>query len=315
MRVISAYLRTLQVCSTARRADGSILYNRRLLTIPDYCEQGLKRGVYPMRVIAIDGPAGSGKTTIAKALAARLGLEYLNTGAMYRAVAFAVLRAGGDPADETFVTAMARNADIRVEGDEVTVDGVDATKAVRSPDVTQSVSAVAAITAVREELVAAQRAWACKRGGGVLEGRDIGTVVFPDAVFKAYLTVDPAEGAQRRALQEGLSYSGGFSGDSSCSDSAGMADVYPGMADVSPHTLRAVAADLARRNHADSTRVADPLRVDADAVVVDTTGKTCGETIDMLFEHMGSAGIDIGACMTAACTDTTDGLRGQTSER
>ena len=275
-----------------------------------------------MRVVAIDGPAGSGKTTVAKALASKLGLEHLNTGAMYRAVAFAVLRAGGDPADEAFVTAVARNTRIIVEGDKVTVDGIDATMAVRHPDVTHAVSAVAAIAGVREELVAAQRSWARKRGGGVLEGRDIGTAVFPDAAFKAYLTVHPSEGARRRALQEGLSHSDGsrdsdgstadrsliagtsstasrlsgdsdgFTADRSDADSAGTSDVHP-------RILEAVAADLARRNHADATRATDPLRVDADAVVVDTTGITCEETIDMLFEYMKSAGIGADTGMTS----------------
>ena len=239
------------------------------------------RGVEPMMVIAIDGPAGSGKTTVARALAARLGLEYLNTGAMYRAVAFAVLRAGGDPTDEAFVTAVARNSRIRVEGDEVTVDGVDATAAVRGPAVTRSVSSVAAIAGVRSELVAAQRIWARERGGGVLEGRDIGTVVFPDADFKAYLTVDPAEGARRRVLQEGLCASSESGGLAASSDASGDSDEIS-----SDEVLETVAADMARRNHADSTRSADPLVADADAVVVDTTGRTCGETIDLLIDRM-----------------------------
>jgi len=216
----------------------------------------------PVRVIAIDGPAGSGKTTVAKALADALDLEFLNTGAMYRAVAFAVLRAGGDPGDRAFAAAVARRADIRVEGDAVTVDGVDASAEIRGPEVTRSVSAVAANPDVRSEMVAAQRGWAERRGGGVLEGRDIGTVVFPDAEFKAYLTVAPAEGARRRALQEGAIRS---------PDDTGVAEA-----------VQAVAADLRWRNHLDSTREVDPLTAAVDAVTVDTTSRTSAETVDLI---------------------------------
>ena len=129
-----------------------------------------------MRVIAIDGPAGSGKSTIARLLADRLGLEYLDTGAMYRAVAFAALRRGVDPADADDVARIAERIDLRVDHDGTRVDGVDASIEIRGPEVTRAVSIVAANPAVRREMVSRQREWARQRDGGVLEGRDIGTV-------------------------------------------------------------------------------------------------------------------------------------------
>ena len=154
-----------------------------------------------MRVIAIDGPAGSGKSTVAKAVAERLELPYLDTGAMYRSVAFAVLRAGGDPADHDFAANTARTMELDVGLDRVLVNGTDATVEIRGPEVTRSVSLVAANPEVRAEMVSRQREWTERRGGGVLEGRDIGTVVFPDADLKVYLTADPVERARRRAKE------------------------------------------------------------------------------------------------------------------
>lgn len=207
-----------------------------------------------MRVIAIDGPAGSGKSTVARAVAERLGLEYLDTGAMYRAVAFAVLRAGGDPADAPFAASVARTIALEVEPGRVTVDGTDATVEIRGPAVTRAVSAVAANPEVRAELVARQRDWAAKRGGGVLEGRDIGTVVFPDAELKVYLTAEPDERALRRAREAvDLDYD-------------------------------AVAADLTRRDRIDSTRRADPLTAAEDAVRIDTTGLSVAEVVAAVTE-------------------------------
>lgn len=202
-----------------------------------------------MRVIAIDGPAGSGKSTVAKAVARRLDLPYLDTGAMYRAVAFAVLSAGGDPGDEEFAANTARTMELEVGLDQVVVNGHDATVEIRGPEVTRSVSLVAANPAVRVELVSRQREWTTRRGGGVLEGRDIGTVVFPDADLKVYLTADPAERARRRAKE------------------------------VTDLDYETVAADLARRDTLDSTRDVDPLTEAADAVLVDTTGLTIDEVV------------------------------------
>src|SRR5438552_2331490 len=121
-----------------------------------------------MRVIAIDGPAGSGKSTVARALADRLGLDYLDTGAMYRAVTFAALRRGVDPTEPDRVTHVAQTVELSVVDGVVTVDGVDATIEIRGPEVTRAVSIVAAYPQVRDEMVSRQREWARSRGGGVM---------------------------------------------------------------------------------------------------------------------------------------------------
>jgi cytidylate kinase len=202
-----------------------------------------------VRVIAIDGPAGSGKSTVAKAVAARLGLDYLDTGAMYRAVTFAAMRLGIDPDDADAMARLSRDIDIDV-GTVVTVDGVDATIEIRSPEVTRAVSVVAANPEVRRELRARQREWAVAHGGGVIEGRDIGTVVFPDAEIKVYLTADDSERASRRSKE--------------------MLDLH----------YDQVAADIARRDHVDSTRSASPLAIAEDAVRLDTTGRDINQVVD-----------------------------------
>jgi len=198
----------------------------------------------PQRLlIAIDGPAGSGKSTVAKTVARRLGLDHLDTGAMYRAVALATLARGIDAADAAAVAAVAAATHIEVN-EVVLVDGVDESAAVRGPAVTAVVSAVAAVPAVRAELVRRQRAWAAGRSGGVVEGRDIASVVFPDAEVKVYLTASDGERARRRASEGGD------------------------------------GADLARRDRLDSTRAASPLTVDGGAMVIDTTGLTVEEVVD-----------------------------------
>lgn len=211
-----------------------------------------------MRVIAIDGPAGSGKSTVARALAERLGLEYLDTGAMYRSVTFACLRRGVDPAETDAVAKLADRVEIEVGPDGVRVDGVDATIEIRGPEVSRAVSVVAANPQVRAEMVRRQREWVAKRGGGVLEGRDIGTVVFPDAELKVYLTADPEVRAQRRSKE------------------------------VTDLDYETVAADLARRDALDQGREIDPLRAaeDSDAVVVDTTDRTIDEVLEQLLEML-----------------------------
>ncbi len=202
-------------------------------------------------VIAIDGPAGSGKSTIARAVATRLGYEYLDTGAMYRAVAFAVLTRGIDPLNEEAVAAVAR--DVRVDlGPPVVVDGVDATEAIRGPEVTGVVSAVAAQSDVRTEMVRRQRELVAPTSGVVVEGRDITTVVFPDADVKVFLTASEEERAGRRALQT-----------------------------ADPDT-EAVATALARRDRFDSDRTASPLRLADAAVVIDTTGTTIDEVVELV---------------------------------
>ena len=220
-----------------------------------------------MRVIAIDGPAGSGKTSLARALAERLDLECLDTGAMYRAVTFAVLRAGGDPADDGFTANVARTVDLRVEADRVLVDGVDATVEIRGSSVDRAVSLVAANAAVRAELVARQRDWARRRGGGVVEGRDIGTVVFPDADLKVYLKAEERTRALRRAHQRAATDPGAAAGAATGVEAA---------------AVESVAEDLARRDSIDSNRKADPLARADDAVVVDTTERTFDETVEQI---------------------------------
>jgi cytidylate kinase len=210
-----------------------------------------------MRVIAIDGPAGSGKSTVARAVASRLGLDYLDTGAMYRAVAFAAMRRGVDPDDAEAVARLAAALELDV-ADVVTVDGVDATIEIRSPEVTRAVTAVAANPAVRRELVSRQREWAAARGGGVIEGRDIGTVVFPDAEVKVYLTAEDSERASRRSKE--------------------MLDMH----------YDQVAADIARRDHADSTRSASPLAVADDAVRLDTTSRSIDDVVEAVLALVDS---------------------------
>jgi CMP/dCMP kinase len=211
-------------------------------------------------VIAIDGPAGSGKSTVARRLADAVGLEYLDTGAMYRAVTFAALARGVDPADEELVAGIARDLRLELAADgRVVVDGIDATTQIRGPEVTRAVSVVAANQDVRAELVSRQREWVRRRGGGVLEGRDIGTVVFTDARLKVYLTASPEVRAARRAKE------------------------------VSDLDYGTVSEDLARRDAMDASRQHDPLRQADDAVIVDTTGLTIDEVVQALVDRLEAA--------------------------
>ena len=203
-------------------------------------------------VIAIDGPAGSGKSTVARRLADRLDLQYLDTGAMYRAVAFAAIRQGLDPVDAEPVAALSTTIELTVADGEVVVDGVDASVEIRGPEVSRAVSVVAANPDVREEMRTRQRVWAVEHRGGVIEGRDIGTVVFPDALLKVYLTADPAIRAARRAKE---------------------------MTDLEYDT---VAADIARRDAADQGRSDSPLVEADDAVTVDTTGLEIDEVVELI---------------------------------
>lgn len=205
-----------------------------------------------LRVIAIDGPAGSGKSTVARLLAERLGLEYLDTGAMYRAVTFAALRHNLDPAAAGPMASLAGRVDLTVTLDGVVVDGVDATIEIRGPEVTRAVSTVAANPEVRTEMVSRQREWARRRGGGVLEGRDIGSVVFPDATLKVYLDARPEVRAARRSKE------------------------------VTDLDYETVADDIARRDALDQGRDASPLTRAGDAVEVDTSDLTIDEIVDLL---------------------------------
>ena len=156
-----------------------------------------------LRIVAIDGPAGAGKSTIAKALAIALNIPYLDTGAMYRMVTYAALRDGIDLNNELTVADIAKSMNVVMSSDRFIVDDVDVTDIIRGPQVTEAVSTVAALSSVRSELRAAQRTWVENAGGGVVEGRDIGTVVFPDATLKVFLTASPAVRAQRRVAQSG----------------------------------------------------------------------------------------------------------------
>ncbi len=195
-------------------------------------------------VVAVDGPSGSGKSTVSRRLAAALGAQYLDTGAMYRAVTWAALDSGIDPQDAEAVAKVAGEIDLEVGTDPdapyTRVGGTPVDRAIRGPEVTAAVSAVAAVPWVRQLLVAQQRKIIGAAGRVVVEGRDIGTVVAPDADLKVYLTASPDARARRRSAET-------------------AAD------------LSATAADLDRRDRLDSTRAADPLQQAADAVVLDTT--------------------------------------------
>jgi cytidylate kinase len=214
------------------------------------------------RVIAIDGPSGSGKSTVARGVAARLGLEVLDTGAMYRAVTLAALERDVDVHDPVACEAAAIDAQIVVDGT-VLLDGRDVSAEIRGPEVTAAVSTVSAHPGVRTVLVARQRDWVETHGGGVVEGRDIGTVVFPDAPVKVFLTASDEARAARRALDE--------------------ADAARGT------TVDEVAAALARRDALDSTRVASPLVAAADAIVVDNTRRDVGDVIDEIVRRAEAA--------------------------
>ena len=212
-----------------------------------------------MKLVAIDGPSGSGKSTVARAVASELGVEALDTGAMYRAVTVAMLRAGADLADEQAAAEIADVSKLSIT-DRVELDGRDVTREIRSPEVTAAVSTVAAHPAVRRVLVQRQRAWVKARGGGVVEGRDIGTVVFPEAPLKVFLTASDEERARRR-----------------------HDDQADGSRDVD---LEVVKESLRRRDERDSTRAASPLQAATDALVIDTTGREAEGVVREVLERV-----------------------------
>jgi len=217
-----------------------------------------------LMIIAIDGPAGAGKSTVAKALAAALDVEYLDTGAMYRAVTWAVLDRGVPLDDPVAVASIATQIHIDLAPDgSVVVDGIDVTTAIRNPEVSAKVSEVAAVPEVRTEMVGQQREWARKRGGGVLDGRDIGTAVFPNARLKVYLTASASARAARRALEKNT------------------------------EDRKAVQADMARRDAYDSTRSHDPLRQASDAYLVDTSAMTVDEVIAVIVAELDGSADDV----------------------
>ncbi len=213
-------------------------------------------------VIAIDGPSGVGKSTVARGVAKALGIGYLDTGATYRAATLAVLEAGVDPSDDAAVVPAVARAAIAYEDGEVRLDGRPVGTEARSAEVTAAVSPVSAIPEVRRIVVAIQREWVAERGGSaVVEGRDIGTVVFPLAPVKVFLSARPEVRAARRA------------GDAEAAD-----------ADVA-----AVEADLRRRDEFDSTRETSPLQPAADAVIVDTSRMTADQVIEVVLALVAQA--------------------------
>ena len=208
----------------------------------------------PVRV-AIDGPGGAGKTSVARAVADALGVECLDTGAMYRAVAAAVLRRGVDPADGEAVAAVARQVvdGIEVAGNVTRLAGIDVSEEIRGAAVTESVSTVAANPDVRAVMVARQQAWAADRPGCVMEGRDITTVVLPEADVRVYLYAEAAVRARRR------------SGESGASEAA-------------------VQAALRERDHRDSPRAHAPLQRVAGVREIDTTDRSVGEVVEEIMQ-------------------------------
>ena len=214
-------------------------------------------------VIAIDGPGGAGKSTVARAVAVTLGIPHLDTGATYRAATLAVINSGVDPQDEAAVVAVVELSAIQYDSGAVILDGADVTREVRGGAVNAAVSAVSAISTVRARIVDLQREWVRDRGGSaVVEGRDIGTVVFPDAAVKVFITAAPEVRAARRAR------------DAEAADKA-IADI---------------KADLDRRDRIDSTREASPLKPAEDAVVLDTSEMDVGEVVAAVLSLVETAG-------------------------
>jgi cytidylate kinase len=208
-------------------------------------------------IIAIDGPSGAGKGTIARAVAGRLGYRHIDTGAMYRAVAWKALHDGVDPSDDRAVAAIAERAAFDLEGGRIAIDGHDVSREIRTPEIDRAATIVARHPAVRRALVARQRS-SGQDGGIVMEGRDIGTVVFPHAEVKIYLDASPEERARRRAADPAHSSKGTH--------------------------LSEVATALAERDRSDATRAVSPLAIAPDAVVIDTTGVAVEEVVEAVLK-------------------------------
>ena len=206
-------------------------------------------------VIAIDGPAGAGKSTVARGVAGELGFTYLDSGAMYRCVALAARQGRGNLDDGDVLGALAEGLEIDFDGQRVLLDGEDVSEAIRTPEASELASQAAAVAAVREAMVTRQRELV-HDGDWVAEGRDIGTVVAPDAEVKVFLDATPEERARRRAAQTGGDYG-------------------------------AILADQRVRDERDSTRTASPLTAADDAVTLDTTGLSPGEVVDRIVALAG----------------------------
>lgn len=211
-------------------------------------------------IIAIDGPSGAGKGTVARAVARELGYRHVDSGAMYRAVAWKALHDGLPVEDEQRLVAVAAGAHVEISDGAVTLDGHDITRAIRTPEIDRAAAAVARLARVRAVLVERQRQMGAD-GAIVMEGRDIGTVVFPHADVKVYLDASPEERARRRAVDP--AHSGG------------------------PSTVADVATLLTQRDELDRTRQVSPLYAAADAVVLDTTGKTIDEVVAEVMRVVG----------------------------
>jgi len=207
-----------------------------------------------VRVIAIDGLAGAGKSTVARQVSTATGLRYLDTGAMYRCVALEVQNTATDPNDADAVGKIAREVSVVIERDAAKLNGVDVSSEIRSSEINAIVSVIAAHTPVRDAMREQQRRWIQAQQGGVVEGRDIGTVVFPDAILKVFLTASPEVRAERRVGQTG--------GD-----------------------IKAVAASIAERDHLDSTRLDSPLRPSQGSVIVDSSNRTIEEVVAEIVTH------------------------------
>lgn len=214
-------------------------------------------------IVTIDGPSGAGKGTVARAVAAALGYRHVDSGAMYRAVAWRAIDQGVSLDVEPAIAELAERSDIQVSAAGVTIDGIDVTRAIRTPEIDRAAASVARLPAVRSVLVARQRRLG-DAGGVVMEGRDIGTVVFPRADVKIYLDASPEERARRRA-----------------SDPAHA---------VATKSVAEVATQLTERDRIDRTRTASPLYAAADAIVIDTTDKPVAEVVAEVMQAIASAG-------------------------
>jgi cytidylate kinase len=215
-----------------------------------------------MTAIAIDGPAGAGKSTVARAVADALGYTYIDTGAMYRAIALRALEIGIDPNDGDAAATLARDVDLALENSAVVVDGRDVSALIRSEEVTRASAQIAQHPGVREALVATQRRLA-RDGEVVMEGRDIGTKVLPDAEVKVFLTATFDERAARRAQDAGV---------------------------TEPTELQDLKMAIAARDRSDMERKESPLVQAPDAVAVDSTGKSVAEVVDEIARLVQEAG-------------------------
>ena len=213
-------------------------------------------------IIAIDGPSGSGKSTLGRMLARELDLLYIDTGSMYRAVALATINAGIDPHDNEAVVALATRSDIDLEGDpdtlKVLLNGRDVSEAIRSENVTELSSVVSTIPGVRRAMVVRQRELGQR--GAVLNGRDIGTVVFPEADVKFFLTAAPEERAERRFKEDRLTHDG--------------------------ISFEQTLAEMNERDRRDSTRVDSPLKAADDAIIIDSSGLSINEVFLLMMKYV-----------------------------